>query len=694
MCGIAGIIDLSGQRRPLPPETVRRMAAAILHRGPDEDGFLQEPGLALASRRLSIVGLADGRQPIRNEDGSVATVFNGELFDYPEMRKLLEARGHHFATHCDTEIVPHCWEDHQEAMFAHLRGQFAVALYDQRRRQVVLARDRFGICPLYWTVRPDAEGGWLLFASEVKALLASGMVDARPDPRGINHLFTFFALPGPVTCFEGVRLLTPGRYLRLQLGGPGQRARFEERVYWQVDYPDAGDEDYRSSAAQLTEGFQQVLLEAVTRRLRADVPVVSYLSGGVDSSTVVALASHVRGSPIPSFTIRITRPDLDETTEASLVARHIGTEPVVVRCGPDEVLNTYPQLIEAAEGPVVDTSCAALLLLAREVHQRGYKVALTGEGADEWLAGYPWHKVNRLLSWLDVVPGVRLSQWARRAYVRLSGAPRFPWALTRRVQEIVGGHNGWLDIYGLMSMSKLRFFSAQMREALADHLPYEDLGLNQERLRRWHPLNRELYLSARIHLCGLLLNAKGDRVAMHSSVETRYPFLDEAVFDYLARVPPSWKLRGLRDKVLLRRVAQRWLPGPIARRRKAMFRAPFDSFHAEATPPFVEQLLSDESLRRTGYFDPQAVRHWRQAFRQMGAHSSQRVSVEMGLVGVLATQLWHHTFIDPQLADLPSRKEWGMANGEWGMQMARHDEESNGVAGPHIPHSPFPIPQS
>src|SRR5271165_5978621 len=285
MCGIAGIIDLSGQRRPVPPGAIQAMAAAIVHRGPDEDGFLEQPGLAFASRRLSIVGLFDGRQPIRNEDGSVAVVFNGELFDYPEMRQDLESRGHRFATHCDTEVIPHRWEDYQEGLFAHLRGQFAFALYDGRRRRVLLGRDRFGICPLYWTVREDADGGWLLFASEIKALLASGMVDARPDPRGINHLFTFFALPGPVTCFKGVQSLTPGHYVRVQLGGAGERARVSEHTWWEVDFPDAGDEDYHSSAAQLTDGFQHVLLEAVTRRLRADVPVVSYLSGGVDSST-------------------------------------------------------------------------------------------------------------------------------------------------------------------------------------------------------------------------------------------------------------------------------------------------------------------------------------------------------------------------------------------------------------------------
>ncbi len=653
MCGIAGMIDLSGEGRPVPAGALRAMADAILHRGPDEDGYLERPGLGFASRRLSIVGLADGRQPIANEDRTVQVVFNGELFDYPEQKAALTARGHRFATHCDTEVIPHRWEDHQEGMFAHLRGQFAVALWDERRRLVVLGRDRFGICPLYWTRQTGPAGDWLLFASEIKGLLASGMVEARADPRGLNHLFTFFSLPGPQTCFAGVQALTPGHYLRIALD-KGERARLSEHTYWAIDFPDRGQEDRRPLKV-LENELEERLLASVTRRLRADVPVVSYLSGGVDSSVVVALASHVRGSPIPSFTIRIKAPHLDETSEAGIVARHVGTEPIVVDCGAEEVLNTYPELIRAAEAPVVDTSCAALLLLAREVHRRGFKVALTGEGADEWLAGYPWHKINRVLGYLDVLPGVPFSQWLRRGLLRATGAPRFSWPMVRRNQEAVGGYTGWHDVYGLMSMSRLRFFSEEMWEQVRDFSPYEDLGLDSQKMKRWHPLNRELAVSGRAHLVGLLLNAKGDRVAMNSSVETRYPFLDEEVFDFLAKVPPSYKLRGaLRDKYLLRRVAQRWLPKSIAQRRKAMFRAPFDSFHLEQAPAFVEQLLSEESLRRTGYFNPAAVAQWRKDFRGLRSGSYNRTSIEMGLVGVLATQLWHHTFLAGNLADLPS----------------------------------------
>jgi asparagine synthase (glutamine-hydrolysing) len=439
--------------------------------------------------------------------------------------------------------------------------------------------------------------------------------------------------------------------------GERSEPRIRDHIYWQIDFPDQGQEE-PGDPRRVVDEFEEIMLRAVQRRLRADVPVVSYLSGGVDSSIVVALACHLRGKEgkgtIPTFTISIQDPELNEESEAGIVSRHLGARPVVVKCGAQEILQTYPSLIRAAEGPVIDTSCAALLMLARTVNAEGYKVALTGEGADEWLAGYPWYKVHKVLGFLDVVPG--LSQLARRAYLRLTGAPHFPWSHAKKVHAMVGGPNAWLNIYGLFAASKLRLFSRNMWEQLGDHVPYADLGLNLERARRWHPLNRSLYLGARVMLPGLLLASKGDRVAMHSSVETRYPFLDEEVFAFLARLHPRWKLRRLRDKLILRKLAQRWIPKEIAWRRKAMFRAPLDAFHAEpdTLPPFVDQLLSSESLARTGYFDPQAVQHWRQVSRTMRHGSNQRTMVEMGLVGVVATQIWHHTYIDASLADLPS----------------------------------------
>src|SRR5436190_10863784 len=423
MCGIAGMIDLTGQR-PVPEGSIQRMARALLHRGPDEEGFLVRPGLALAARRLSIVGLADGQQPIFNEDRSISVIFNGELFDYVERREELRARGHQFVTHCDTEVIPHLWEDHGEKMWERLRGQFAIALWDERKRQLQLGRDRFGIAPLFWTRQAD----WLLFASEIKGLLVSGMVSPRPDRRGIDHVFTFSAMPGPRTCFEGIQLLTPGHFLSISPGsGNGASAVVQERAFWEMDFPDQGAEEWGENPKRLVDDFETLLLQAVEERLRADVPVGSYLSGGVDSSMILALACKLKGPAINTYTVRVHEPEFDELTAATLSARYIGAKPPIVQeHGDRQALESYPRLIEAAEAPVIDTSCGALLKLAERVHANGQKVVLTGEGADEWLVGYPWYKASKLLGCLDVVPGLNLSDWARRGYLRLNKVPHFP----------------------------------------------------------------------------------------------------------------------------------------------------------------------------------------------------------------------------------------------------------------------------
>mgnify|MGYP000551372339 CR=1 FL=1 len=650
MCGIAGLMDLSA-RAPAPADVVRRMAFAIVHRGPDEEGYFDSPEVVLANRRLSIVGLADGRQPLANEDRSVHVVFNGELFDYPERRRDLQARGHLFRTHTDTEILPHLYEEHGEGLFATLRGQFAIALWDERRQRLLLARDRWGICPLYWTIQRRGDSHWLLFASEIKALLASGWISPQPDVRGINHLFTFFATPGPVTCFEGIQQLLPGRYLEFRRGDTSEP---RSRAFYEFDFPDRGQEIRHADPRRLTDQFEEVLVRSVEMKLRADVPVVSYLSGGVDSSLVVALASRVMGRPIPTFTIGIADdPSLNEETEATLVAKHVGTvDRVIVTCGHREVLESYPELIRAAEVPVVDTACAALLMLAKSVRQKGYKVALTGEGSDEWLAGYPWFKVQRLLNGLNAIPGLPLGRWLRRALLAATRSPQFPEATIREAEDLIGGPNAWMNVYGLMSLSKLRFFSRDMWDRLDGHNPFRDLALNRERLRRWHPFHRSLVIGGRVMLPGLLLASKGDRVAMNSSVETRYPFLDEDVFAFLASLHPRWKLRGFKDKYLLRLLSERYLPRSIAWRRKAMFRAPMDSFHFDEITQdgpgrWVEPLLSDRALKRTGYFEAAEVQRWRQEFRRLRPGGLARTSVEMGLVGVTATQLWHHTYIEP-----------------------------------------------
>lgn len=646
------------------------MADAIAHRGPDDDGFLDLPQLGLANRRLSIVGLADGKQPIANEDRSIWCVFNGEFFDYPEVRQSLEVKGHRFRTHTDTELIPHLWEEYGEKLVDHLKGQFAFCVFDANRNTIFLARDRFGICPLYWTLRKRDDTTYLIFGSEIRALLASGMVPAEPDLRGINHVFSFFAVPGPITCFRGVNLLPPGHCLSARISNGEDDVR--ERAYWELDFPDRGQELNPPEREAVAE-YERLFVKSVDRRLRADVPVVSYLSGGVDSSVVVAVASKVLGRPIPTFTVAVRSKGFDESNEAALVAKYLGTPTVVTDYSHDEVRDTFPHLIEAAEFPVVDTAAAALLRLARSVREHGYKVALTGEGSDEFLAGYPWFKTHKLLSAL----GVGVGNILRSAALKIMGAPKFPKAVLREGEDCVGGHNGWMDVYGMMSLSKLRFYSDDLKRELIQRTPYAELGLNREKLLRWHPFHRSIMLGARIMLAGHLLASKGDRVAMWESVELRPPFLDEDLVAYTNQLHPRWKLRRLREKYILRKMAEKWVPKEIAWRGKKMFRAPLDSFHlsnqprsasasamsgsstaeAEAQrgrPAWIEQVLSDESLRKTGYFDPEAVRKHREMIPNMRT-SLGKTSIEMGLAAVTATQLWHHLFISGDLADLRSR---------------------------------------
>jgi len=646
MCGIAGILDLRGRREP-DRQALSRMTESIVHRGPDEDGFLFEPGIGIGMTRLSIVGLADGQQPIYNEDRTVAVMYNGELFDYPEQRAALEHKGHVFRTHSDTEILVHLYEELGEAMFEKLHGQFGFCLVDLKNRKLFLARDRVGICPLHWA----RKGDWFYFGSEIKAILASGAVPVACDIRGLDHIFTFFAMGTRRTMFEGVQSILPGHYLRIQLREGDESADVSEHRYWDFNFPDAGEEYDTKDENSLVDEYEAKFRRAVEIRLRADVPVVGYLSGGVDSAMVMAMAGKVRGSPVPSFTVRVEKPSLDETPEAMQAARAIGSPPTVIHCDAQVVTDAFPKLIAAADCPVIDTSCGLLWCLSREVHDQGYKVALTGEGSDEAQAGYVFFKTNKIVRWLDFggfKPSVALSRLVRKVV-----SPYVSMSEIRRADHLLGGMKAQSETYSFVAQSRHRFYSEELKQRLGTHVAYEDLTFDTEKIRRWHPLNQSLYFGYKIWLAGLLLNHKGDRVAMSNSVETRYPFLDNDVTDLCTRIHPRWKLRGMRfDKYLLRQAAARYLPKDIALRPKAMFRAPFAESFFGNPPPYVDQLLSEESLRKTGYFDVQAVRKQYEKYRGSNG-KSLRFFLEMGMTSVVATQLWHHTYLGGGLCELP-----------------------------------------
>jgi len=639
MCGIAGAVDLTG-RRMFPRQRLLAMTGALAHRGPDDEHVHIEAGVALGVRRLSVIDVSGGRQPLANETGDVWVAYEGELFEYPELRKQLLSRGHRLETSCDTEAWVHLYEDHGDAVFDDARGQFAVSLWDRADGKLLLGRDRVGISPLFYA-RAD---GWLLWASEAKALFASGLINPQPDRRGIDYFFNFFALPNARTCFDGVSSIPPGHFLRIRDG------EVNLCKYWDLDFPDAGDERRFGSAQDAVDEFEETLRGAVRRRLVGEVPLCCYISGGLDSTTVLGLSTQELGHAVPSFTISLKGSGLnDEESQAVEAARLLDSPLTSVSMHSRDIANAYPELIRAAEGPVFDTSAACMIRLAHEVRANGITVSLTGEGSDEALAGYTWFKVH---PWV-LRSGKPLNDFLRtRVFSRIAGgAPHLP-----RYEALNGVRTAQQVTWEMMALSRESFYSQSMWDELGDYSAYDEVPVNKDRMARWHPLNQSLYAAHKVMLSGMLLAAKGDRSLRNGSTEGRFPFLDERVVEFCSQLPPSFKLRRLQDKWILRQLAGRALPRPIARRPKTMFIADFSrTFLADDRPAWVDQLLSDDSLRATGYFEPSAIQAARETIRRSRRMSLSGLMHDMGLTGVIATQLWHHTYCGGGLADLP---EW------------------------------------
>ncbi|MFA5505348.1 MAG: asparagine synthase (glutamine-hydrolyzing) [Vulcanimicrobiota bacterium] len=645
MCGIAGAFDLEA-RRDFSAQRLSLMGAAIRHRGPDESGSFLRGGVALHNQRLSIVDLQSGGQPIYNEDQTVVAVFNGEIFNHLELRQELEKKGHQFRSSTDTEVLVHLWEEHGRSLVDHLEGQFALAIYDSNKHSLFLARDPFGVCPLFIHRTAD---GWLLFASEIKALLASGLLKAELDPRGVDHIFTFFAMGTRRTMFSGVESLPQGHALLIALDGST-----EEFQFFDHDFPEQGRER-GGDPDQLAGEFGELLQCSVELRLRADVPVVSYLSGGVDSSLVARLAGDVlagRGQKLETFTIQIPNPRLDETELALRTAQLLGTHPLTITCGDKEIAETYPALIASAETPVIDTSSAALHRLAGKVRECGYKVTLTGEGADEALAGYPWHKYSKLFRFLDRI-GLQ-NRWRKR-FTGRAGRGRLPWEFYQQRYQRLGGYHAMSDLYVFCGLSGSRLFHNDFLDQIhrAGLDATADVELPLEKMKQWDPLNRSLYLGYKIMLAGLLMTHKGDRPALAHGVEARFPFLDRELIRFCNSLAPDLKLRGFQqDKFLLRRFALNHLDPQVARRPKHIFRAAYAGSFLNPTQPYVEQLLSEESLKKTGLFDEPTVRHFQQVLSRPHLRWGPHMLKEVGMVGVISTQLWHHLFLGSDLCEL------------------------------------------
>lgn len=641
MCAIAGILDRGGLGRTDPGE-LAAMVSQLRHRGPDGTGFYRDDWVGLGHARLSIIDLATGDQPIHNEDRTIQVVFNGEIFNYRELRTRLQAEGHQFYTASDTEVIVHLYESHGVDFVQQLNGQFAIALWDSRQQRLLLVRDRVGILPLFYSV----QGQRLRFASEVKALLALPDVDARLDPTALDQLFTFWAPVSPRTVFAGVYEVPPGCLLEVQRGD------IHERRYWDWQFPTEGGHPPRDPAAAAEE-LLGLLADATRIRLRADVPVGAYLSGGLDSSSLVALMARQGHPDLNTFSIGFADQALDERTYQQALLDRVATSHHAVHCGTGAVAEWLPLAIRHAETPVLRTAPVPMAMLSARVRAQGMRVVLTGEGADEVLGGYDLFKEDKIRRFWATRPDSRLRPLLlKRLYPYLDITKgqtlvylqRFFGRDLDRTDSPFYAH---LPRWTTTALCKT-FFSAELAAQLrASALSAMETLLPPD-FGRWHPFNRAQYVEAKSLMSGYLLSAQGDRMLMAHSVEGRFPFLDHRVLEFAAALHPRLKMRALDEKYLLKRAMRDLVPEVIRRRSKQPYRAPnIPAFFQPGAPAYVEELLTEGCLRRYGYFDPAKVALLLRKIR--GGHAIGAKD-NMALVGILSTQLWHWQFVENRAA--------------------------------------------
>lgn len=648
MCGIAGIVALSAAAPPPCRTALLRMAGALAHRGPDESGLYRDERAGLAHVRLSIIDPSGGQQPMAEETRTTWIVFNGEVFNYIELREKLTAMGYRFRTRSDTEVIVQAYRAWGEAAFERLKGQWAVAIWEPAARRLVLSRDRTGICPLHVC----EHGGFLYFASEVKAIFAASAEIPRAfDPSGIDQTFTFWTVAAPQGVFERIQEIEPG-FVRVY-----ERGAVRQREFWQHRFPDISERRSGQDTRSIEEAEEAVrsALEAATslRMLRADVPVGSYLSGGLDSSLVAALGQRFAGNRFQTFSLRFADAEYDETRFQRIMSHAISSEHHELVVSRKDIAEVFPQVIYHGERPILRTAPAPLFLLSKLVRECGIKVVLTGEGADETFAGYDLFREGKIRRfWGHQPSSARRPRLLERLYPYLTRSPLHHQAMAHRFF----GHNiASYDAPGFAHETRWRttsgikrLFSRDMHAATMQN---NCIATFLERLPpeffQWSSLAQDQYIEFRTLLSGYLLSSQGDRMLMAHSIEGRFPFLDEDLMAIASSLPDSYKLRVLDEKHILKRVAAPIIPAEIIARKKQPYRAP-DAlcFFSRDAPSYVSDALSETAIRQANVFDPAAVARLRDKCRAQAEVSGDLSNSDnMALVGVLSTQLLYQHFV-------------------------------------------------
>jgi len=618
MCGIAGIYQLA-DLQSVEQSLLQSMVDSFRYRGPDDDGFYHEPGLGLAFRRLAIIDLAGGNQPISNEDDSLILICNGEIYNYQALKSDLIRQGHHFKTSCDIEVILHLYEQYGVELLQHLNGQFAFALYDKRKKRLMLARDHVGIAPLFYTV----VGQRFIFASEIKAILKDPRVSRQVDLTGLDQIFTFPGLVSPRTLFKNIHALKPGHFILVEQGD------VKVKEYWDLTYPLQSELDSQVSEQDCIERLDEALREAVNYRLHADVPVGFYLSGGLDSSLIAGLIHDL--SPEKqrhSFSIGFKDKAIDERHYQHLMAKQVNSIHHETVFDSEHIAERLQSMVFHAETPLKESYNSCSLALSALVKKQGLKVVLSGEGADELFAGYV---------------GYRLDQNREQEDFSLEAM------LETQLQEQCWGEPFFYEKhYQAFKDTKRALYSSsvlqQAEEFECTNHPLVDIGKLQGR----HSIHKRSYLDFKLRMSDHLLADHGDRVAYANSVEVRYPFLDINVIRCAQAIPPQFFVKNMQEKYILKQLSRRYVPDEVINRIKFSFVAPGSPSLLKQNNEWLEDLLSYDRIKRQGYFNPDVIERLKNNYRTEGFNIIQTFEDDW-LLMVLTFNIWLDLFGMPEL---------------------------------------------
>ena len=640
MCGIAGFVNQRSAGPARGPEecaaVLDRMCRVIAHRGPDDQGVMvTRDGVALGMRRLSIIDLAGGHQPLSGCDGSATIVFNGEVYNFRELRRELEARGHRFKTHSDTEAIVHAFEEYGEACVEHLRGMFAFAIWDGRARRLFVARDRAGKKPLYYTVTPS---GAFVFGSELKSLLEHDEVGRETNAEALDAYLTLGYVPEPLSIFRGVHKLPPGHHLTFADG------RVTVKSYWDFRYEPTGE---ARREEEYVEELRGLLDEAVRIRLVADVPLGAFLSGGVDSSTVVGLMARHTNRPVKTFSIGFHEDSYNELKYARLASERFGTEHVEFIVTPD-ICDIVDELVWHFDEPFADSSAIPTYMVSKLAREH-VKVVLSGDGGDELFAGYTRYVTDTRRSGF-----ARLPRFLRRGVMQPLSA-RLPHGARGRNYL----HNVALDpveryldsVSVFTKLNRLLLYTQDFRSRLSDDdlaaLRFRDYAA---RVHTGEALDKLLYIDSKTYLPGDILT-KVDRMSMAASLEARVPLLDHKLIEFVTRIPAALKMRGLETKHIFKRAVRDLAPAEILDRPKQGFGVPIEQWINNQLRGRIRETLSETRARERGYVEPRYVQ------TLLDEHEHGRRDHSTQLWALFMLELWHRAFVDDLKATMPATFE-------------------------------------